>query len=75
MPAYLVAFQTQEIVLFKHTKTGEILVGSPTRVESVGYAAVFARVEEELEDELTGGWKVLEVCFFCLMSSCLGASS
>ncbi|CDZ98035.1 Mitochondrial import inner membrane translocase, subunit TIM44 [Phaffia rhodozyma] len=61
VPAYLVAFSTQEIVLFRHTKTGEVLVGDPTRVESVAYAAVFARVEEELEDEITGGWKVLEI--------------
>jgi hypothetical protein len=30
------------------------------------YAAVLTRVEEELDDELTGGWKVVEVRVFFL---------
>ena len=61
IPVYMVVFQTQEVVLFRHAKTGEPLVGRPDAVESVNYAAVFARLEDELEDEVTGGWKLMEV--------------
>lgn len=61
IPVYLVSFQTQEIVLFRHAKTGEPLVGRPDAVETVNYAGVFARIEEELDDEITGGWKLMEV--------------
>lgn len=71
VPVYLVSFQTQEIVLFRHVKTGEPLVGHADRVETVSYAGVFGRFEEELDDEVTGGWKLLEVRNLC-SSSALG---
>lgn len=63
VPVFLVSFATQEILTFRHIKTGEIMVGKSNKVEGVRYAAVFTRVEEELEDEVTGGWKLLEVSF------------
>jgi import inner membrane translocase subunit TIM44 len=60
-PVLLVSFATQEILTFRHIKTGEVMVGKSNKVEGVRYAAVFTRVEDELEDEVTGGWKLLEV--------------
>ena len=52
------------MLLFRNGKTREIIVGSEDRVEQCHYAAVITRVQEELDDELTGGWKVVEVrCF------------
>jgi hypothetical protein len=35
------------------------------------YAAVITRVEEELDDELTGGWKIVEVMLLLLISDLL----
>jgi hypothetical protein len=43
-------------------KTREIVVGTEDKVEQCQYAAVITRVEENLANELTGGWKVIEVC-------------
>lgn len=37
------------------------MVGSENTVDMCRYAIVVTRVEEGLENELTGGWKVIEV--------------
>lgn len=61
LPVFIVHFATQEVLLFRNAKTGEIMVGAENKVEQVQYAAVMARVEGELDNELTGGWKFLEM--------------
>ena len=61
VPVFVVTFTTQEVLLFRNVATREIAVGAEDRVEQCMYAAVVTRVEEELENELTGGWKVVEV--------------
>jgi hypothetical protein len=63
-PVFVITFTTQEVLLFRDRKTREVLVGAEDRVEQCNYAAVVTRVEEELENELTGGWKVIEVSIF-----------
>ena len=60
-PVYVITFTTQEVLLFRDHKTRDVVVGAEDRVEQCNYAAVVTRVEEELENELTGGWKVIEV--------------
>jgi hypothetical protein len=60
-PVYVITFTTQEVLLFRDRKTREVVVGAENRVEQCNYAAVITRVEEDLENELTGGWKVIEV--------------
>src|SRR5580698_2470695 len=60
-PVYVITFTTQEVLRFRNRKTREVVVGAENRVEQCNYAAVITRVEEELENELTGGWKVIEV--------------
>jgi hypothetical protein len=49
------------VLLFRNVKTREVVVGSETKVEQCTYVAVITRVEEELGNELTGGWKIIEV--------------
>lgn len=61
IPVFVITFATQEILLFRNAKTREVVVGAEDRVEQCTYAAVITRIEEELSDELTGGWKVIEV--------------
>jgi hypothetical protein len=63
-PVYVITFTTQEVLLFRDRKTREVAVGAENRVEQCNYAAVITRVEEELENEVTGGWKVIEVRSF-----------
>jgi hypothetical protein len=62
IPVFVITFATQEMLLFRNAKTREIVVGAEDKVEQCQYAAVITRVEEDLANELTGGWKVIEVC-------------
>jgi mitochondrial import inner membrane translocase subunit TIM44 len=66
---FVVTFNTQEVLLFQNAKTGQIVVGKEDRVEQCMYAAVITRIEEELDDELIGGWKVVNVDVFCFIPS------
>ncbi|PFH51818.1 hypothetical protein AMATHDRAFT_141664 [Amanita thiersii Skay4041] len=61
IPVFILQFATQEMLLFRNAKTREIVVGSETKVEQCTYVAAITRVEEELSNELTGGWKVIEM--------------
>ena len=54
-------FATQEVLCFKNAKTREVIVGAEDRVEQCQYAAVITRIEEDIDDELTAGWKIIEM--------------
>lgn len=61
IPVFIISFASQEILLFRNAKTGEAVVGDENSVEQCRYAMVLTRVETELDNELTGGWKVVEM--------------
>ncbi|WVR09247.1 hypothetical protein IAU60_006312 [Kwoniella sp. DSM 27419] len=61
VPVFVITFATQEQLLFRSAKTGEVVVGSERDVEQCRYAMVVTRSEKDLENELTGGWKVVEM--------------
>ncbi|KAJ8518568.1 hypothetical protein ONZ45_g4391 [Pleurotus djamor] len=61
VPVYIVSFSTQEVLLFRNAKTREIVVGADDKVEQCTYVAAITRMEEDLDNELTGGWKVVEM--------------
>ncbi|KDQ61678.1 hypothetical protein JAAARDRAFT_55020 [Jaapia argillacea MUCL 33604] len=61
VPVFVITFATQEVLMFRNAKTREIVVGAEDKVEQCHYAAVITRNEEDLADELTGGWKVVEM--------------
>jgi len=48
-------------MVFRNAKTGEVVVGAEDKVEQCTYVAAITRIPEELDDEVTGGWKVVEV--------------
>lgn len=58
---WVITFRTQEILAFRDLATGEIAQGQEDKIEVVGYVAVMTRIEDELEDETTGGWKIIDV--------------
>ncbi|ORY29113.1 hypothetical protein BCR39DRAFT_532661 [Naematelia encephala] len=60
IPRILVTFETQELLLFRKAKTGEVVVGSERGVSNCRYGMVLTRVEDQLDNELTGGWRVVE---------------
>lgn len=49
------------MLIFRDPKTREIVVGQEDRVEQCTYGAVITRIEEDIDNELTGGWKVVEM--------------
>ncbi|KAJ7464611.1 import inner membrane translocase subunit tim44 [Mycena latifolia] len=61
IPIFIIQFSTQEVLLFRNAKTREIVVGAEDKVEQCTYIAAVTRIEEELGNELTGGWKVMEM--------------
>ncbi|PVF97933.1 TIM44 subunit of mitochondria import inner membrane translocase [Serendipita vermifera] len=61
IPVLIVTCTTQEVLLFRDPKTGEIVVGQEDRVEQCTYGAVITRIPEEMDNELTGGWKIVEM--------------
>ncbi|TFK51643.1 mitochondria import inner membrane translocase TIM44 subunit [Heliocybe sulcata] len=61
IPVFVITFATQEILLFRNAVSREVVVGAEDRVEQCHYAAVVTRAEEEIGDELTDGWKVVEM--------------
>lgn len=70
-PVFLVSFGTDERTIFRHAKTGEILSRNPktgevmqgasNTADRARYVVAFTREEEGLDNELTGGWRVMEV--------------
>ena len=60
-PMYVITFMMQEVILFRDHKTRNIAVSAEDHVEQCNYVAVVMRVEEELMNKLTRGWKVIKV--------------
>lgn len=61
VPVLVVSFQTSELMWFKDAKTGEVKAGRDDQADLCRYAVVMTRVEAELDNEVTGGWKVVEL--------------
>jgi import inner membrane translocase subunit TIM44 len=61
VPVVVVTFSSQELMYFKDAKTGNILAGRDDQAELCRYAMVLTRIAEEMDNEITGGWKVVEL--------------
>jgi hypothetical protein len=60
----MITWQTQETECWrKGTQWDEVVVGNPDVVLKVRYAIAITRVPENVDDEVTGGWKIVEVRF------------
>jgi len=68
---FVVSWRTQEVLAYRDLKSNEITVGDENKIQQVGYVAVLTRVEEELDNEETGGWKVIDVRFAFILTSVL----
>lgn len=60
IPVLVVSCRAQEINIYKKAKTGEIAAGSEDNILMSTYAMVFTRDPEQIDDEETEGWKILE---------------
>ncbi|CAN6674877.1 mitochondrial import inner membrane translocase subunit Tim44p [Trichomonascus vanleenenianus] len=61
VPVYVIGCRAQEIHMYKNVKTGEIAAGMEDHIQQSTYAMVLTRIPEEMENEETNGWKILEL--------------
>lgn len=60
IPVLVVSFRTQEAQTFKNAKSGEIVAGREDNIQQVTYAAVFTRIEADMSNPETHGWRIIE---------------
>lgn len=60
IPVLVVGCRAQEVLVYRKHKTGEIAAGSEDNILMTSYALVLTRVPEDVENEETEGWKILE---------------
>ena len=60
-PVLVLTFTTQELMYFRDPISGEVKAGNIEQANLCRYALVLTRLESELDNELTGGWKILEL--------------
>lgn len=60
IPVLVVGCRAQEIQIYKKIKTGEIAAGGDSNIVMSSYAMVFTREAEQIDDDETEGWKILE---------------
>lgn len=61
MPVLVISFQTQELMYFTDARSGEVKEGSVEQANLCRYAMVLTRDENGLDNEITGGWKMVEL--------------
>ncbi|KAG0145732.1 hypothetical protein CROQUDRAFT_671543 [Cronartium quercuum f. sp. fusiforme G11] len=61
IPVFVIAFRTHEISCFINPGTGKTEVGDPDQIEQVQYVIVMTREAEQCGNEITGGWKVIDM--------------
>ncbi|KAI7856078.1 hypothetical protein BDC45DRAFT_504252 [Circinella umbellata] len=61
IPVFVMSFRTQEIILFRNAKSGEIAYGQEDHIEQVTYACVLTKEPEDLQNPVTGGWRIIDM--------------
>ncbi|KAH9821934.1 hypothetical protein DFH28DRAFT_951065 [Melampsora americana] len=61
LPVFVIAFRTHEINCFTNPGSGKVEVGNPDQIEQVQYVIVMTREAEQCGNEITGGWKVIDM--------------
>jgi import inner membrane translocase subunit TIM44 len=57
IPVFIVAFRSQETHLYRNVKSGEITAGVEDKISLVSNAAAFVRLESEMLNVETRGWR------------------
>ncbi|KAI8985064.1 hypothetical protein BDB01DRAFT_788790 [Pilobolus umbonatus] len=61
VPVLVLSFRTQEIIVFRNAKSGEIVYGKEDLIEQVTYACVLTKEPEDLQNPVTGGWRIIDM--------------
>ncbi|RUS21514.1 hypothetical protein BC937DRAFT_92448 [Endogone sp. FLAS-F59071] len=61
VPVLVLSYRTQEVILFRNRVTQEIVYGKEDHIEQVTYACVLTILPENVQNPITGGWRVMEM--------------
>ncbi|EAU35978.1 hypothetical protein ATEG_04176 [Aspergillus terreus NIH2624] len=61
IPVFVVTCRTQEVHVYKNTKTGELAAGMEDKVQLVTYAIGLTRIPEDVNNPETRGWRLIEL--------------
>ncbi|ORX60687.1 TIM44 subunit of mitochondria import inner membrane translocase [Hesseltinella vesiculosa] len=61
VPVLVLSFRTQEIILFRNAKSGEVAYGKEDHIEQVTYACVLTKEPEDLQNPVTAGWRIIDM--------------
>ncbi|CEP17522.1 hypothetical protein [Parasitella parasitica] len=61
VPVLVLSFRTQEIIVFRNAKSGEIVYGKEDLIEQVTYACVLTKEPEDLNNPITSGWRIIDM--------------
>ncbi|KAI9475961.1 MAG: hypothetical protein EXX96DRAFT_526847 [Benjaminiella poitrasii] len=61
VPVLVLSFRTQEIIVFRNAKNGEIVYGKEDLIEQVTYACVLTKEPEDLQNPITNGWRIIDM--------------
>ena len=65
VPVFAIICEVQQVNCWRSAKTKQPAVGSPDKIERCRYVFEMTRDAAELENDLTGGWKVVNVSDCC----------
>ncbi|MBW0489832.1 hypothetical protein O181_029547 [Austropuccinia psidii MF-1] len=61
IPVFVVAFKTHEINCLVNSRTGIVEVGDREEIQQVQYVIVMTREADKCGNEVTGGWKIIDM--------------
>ncbi|SLM40371.1 mitochondrial inner membrane translocase subunit tim44 [Lasallia pustulata] len=61
IPVFIITCRTQEVHVYRNAKTNELAAGMEDRVQLVTYAIGVTRVAEDVNNQETRGWRLIEL--------------
>jgi len=61
IPVFIITARTQEVHVYRNIKTSELAAGMDDRVQQVTYAIGVTRIPEDVSNNETRGWRLIEL--------------
>ncbi|KAI9700220.1 MAG: protein translocase subunit [Bogoriella megaspora] len=61
IPVFIITCRTQEVHVYRNSKSGELAAGMEDKVQQVTYAIGVTRIPEDVNNQETRGWRLIEL--------------
>ncbi|KAL9062841.1 MAG: hypothetical protein Q9157_008591 [Trypethelium eluteriae] len=61
IPVFILTCRTQEVHVYRNAKSGELAAGMEDKVQQVTYAIGVTRIPEDVNNQETRGWRLIEL--------------